>query len=267
MHIYLITNLINDKKYIGQTIRKPKYRWAEHITNTLNPVMTVSYAMSKYGVENFIFEVIDECSSHDELNEAESYWIDFHNTFNGHGYNMTSGGNLNTIVSEQTKIKLSKKTSGKNNGMYGKAHTDETKKKISDKNKGRVHSCETRKKLSDRMIGNKHHMYGKHHSEETKRKISESQKGEKGNFYGRTHTDETKNKMSMSNRMKGKTGIQHNCSKVVIQINKITNEELTCWFSISDVHRELGIDQSSISRVCRGKQTLAGGFIWEYVNY
>jgi endogenous inhibitor of DNA gyrase (YacG/DUF329 family) len=106
---------------------------------------------------------------------------------------------------------------GENNFMYGKHHSEESKKKMSDVKKGKHPSEETRKKLSDAQKG-KHHSeetnkkisdankgknnpnYRKHHSEKTKKKISESNKGERNPFYGKHHTEETKKKLSDANK-------------------------------------------------------------------
>lgn len=153
MHIYLIINQINDKKYVGQTIQKPQDRWKSHIHKTFNPNMAINHAMKKYGIENFKFEVIDECLTRDELNEAESKWIEYYDTFLGVGYNCTSGGE-GYVVSEESKKKMSECSLGDKNHFYGKTHTEETKIKISETNKGhkrcvgRKYSKETLKKMS-----------------------------------------------------------------------------------------------------------------------
>lgn len=98
--IYKITNLINQKVYIGQSVDIEK-RWKTHKTHSLDyygeDFNCVFYkAIRKYGLENFSFEVIEECSK-EELDEKEKYWIKFYNSFLGfencNGYNMTLGGN------------------------------------------------------------------------------------------------------------------------------------------------------------------------------
>jgi len=71
---------------------------------------------------------------------------------------------------------------GKKNHMYGKTHSEETKRKISEAAQNM--SDETRRKLSEAKKGENHPMYGKTHSKETRRKMSEALKG-------KTHTEET----------------------------------------------------------------------------
>lgn len=74
-YIYVITNQINDKQYIGQTVNTIKRRWQEHICSSRQK-STRTYplynAMNKYGIENFTIKQIEECS-YEILNEREQY--------------------------------------------------------------------------------------------------------------------------------------------------------------------------------------------------
>jgi hypothetical protein len=93
-HIYKITNIINNKKYVGKTEHPPTKRWKEHLGVARNhPIMAISHAIHKYGPENFKFEVIEECLSED-VNKKETYWIGKLDTFEN-GYNSTLGGDGN----------------------------------------------------------------------------------------------------------------------------------------------------------------------------
>lgn len=92
--IYKIENLINGKVYIGKSIDIDN-RIRNHKSESFNPISNsydtaIHRAIRKYGVDNFSFEVIEECNR-DDLNEKEQYWIDYYNTFK-QGYNMTLGG-------------------------------------------------------------------------------------------------------------------------------------------------------------------------------
>lgn len=93
-YIYKITNQINNKCYIGQTTRNVEIRWNEHIrkANTLkqNETYAIHYALAKYGIQNFTFKIIDQCPN-ELLDEKETYWIKFYNSFYD-GYNLTKGG-------------------------------------------------------------------------------------------------------------------------------------------------------------------------------
>ena len=102
MVIYLITNRINGKKYVGQTVRMLKDRMYQH----LNGDLYIDLAIKKYGIENFTVEILDECKTLDELNEREQYRIAELGTLHPNGYNMTTGGS-NAIPTEAVRQKLS----------------------------------------------------------------------------------------------------------------------------------------------------------------
>ena len=93
-YIYKITNKINNKCYIGQTIHNINSRFKEHINaskhNTGCPL--IGKAIAKYGEDNFEIELIEEIDS-ELLDEREMYWIEFYNSNNlDYGYNLTQGG-------------------------------------------------------------------------------------------------------------------------------------------------------------------------------
>ena len=87
MLIYKITNTINNKCYIGQTIKSAEDRWKEdqsHAFGThINDINKTLYqAIRKYGLENFTFEVLqDNIETFEQLDKAEIYWIDYYNSF------------------------------------------------------------------------------------------------------------------------------------------------------------------------------------------
>lgn len=91
--IYKITNNVNDKCYIGQS-RDIKKRWTSHKNVAFNQNCheynyPLYQAIRKYGLENFSFEILEECSIK-ELNEKEMFWINKCNSSNSdYGYNQT----------------------------------------------------------------------------------------------------------------------------------------------------------------------------------
>lgn len=92
-YIYCITNLINNKKYIGKTIYSIDKRWRQHINDSkkntceLRPLYK---AMNKYGIDNFTIKELEQCDDQ-LLSIKEQYWIDKYNTYQN-GYNATLGG-------------------------------------------------------------------------------------------------------------------------------------------------------------------------------
>ena len=88
--IYKITNTINNKIYIGQSVHIKK-RWSEHKSYYTDSQTPLYKAMQKYGVEYFDFEIIEECSIA-ELDEKEQYYIQEFNSLVPNGYNIQLGG-------------------------------------------------------------------------------------------------------------------------------------------------------------------------------
>ena len=85
--IYKVTNKINGKVYIGQSVDIGR-RWRQHMT--AKDDIYFHKAIQKYGVENFEWEVIEQCKKKD-LDAREAYWIEYYDSFNK-GYNCTKGG-------------------------------------------------------------------------------------------------------------------------------------------------------------------------------
>lgn len=158
--IYRITNEITSKVYVGQT-RNFTLRKAKHLCFARGKKNHPLYnAMRKYGLENFTFEVIEECTD-DIVNEREMHWISYYNSCSPKkGYNLTEGGE----------------------GTTGYSFTDEAKEKIRQKALQRPPiSVHTRQKLSDALkhrhrVGMAHRpdWTGKHHSEISKKKIGKA---------------------------------------------------------------------------------------------
>lgn len=88
--IYKITNLTSGKSYIGQSNNIPE-RWKKHrYASNLHSRYELYQDFAKYGLDNFDFSILCECSS-EELDEKEIYWIAFYDTYYN-GYNQTKGG-------------------------------------------------------------------------------------------------------------------------------------------------------------------------------
>lgn len=125
MYIYKISNVINNKMYIGQSKYNIDKRFKRHVDDAMKFRINthLAKAIRKYGKENFIIELIDSCETQDELNKKEHYWIHYYNTLIN-GYNETDsiercGGNTyaGRTIEEMniTKNKLSESKSGAKN--------------------------------------------------------------------------------------------------------------------------------------------------------
>lgn len=233
--IYKIENLINGKVYIGQS-NDIKSRWNDHKRIAKDKSKhgynyPLYRAIRKYGIENFKFEIIEECSE-EKLNEREIYYIGYYKSYiyfeNSNGYNQTLGG-------EGTR---GFGLNGDKNPMYGKHHSEITKQKISEARK-------------EKYSGENHPMYGKHHTEITKQKMKDSWNyerkrhysdmlcGENNPMYGKHHTDDSKNKLSIKfsygNNPRAKKVICENkifsCIKECAEYYGVSRKTMSSWLN------------------------------------
>jgi len=135
--IYLITNTVNGKKYVGQSVGI-KRRFARHKRAARTKHKRESFylhnAIAKHGVENFKFEVLLYADDADFLNLMEQKIIAGYATLSPSGYNLDTGGGVNKSFSEETKIKLL----GRKAWNKGVPATEEQKRKQSAAMMGKV---------------------------------------------------------------------------------------------------------------------------------
>lgn len=154
--IYKVTNKINGKVYIGQSVDIGR-RWRQHMT--AEDDIYFHKAIQKYGVENFEWEVIEKCKK-SELDERESYWIEYYDSFNK-GYNCTrGGGGCSGEANSNWKGGISL------DPEYSKKHYEANKEKISEKAK--EYYKENKEKINERMKE-----YNKQHYKDDKERKKE----------------------------------------------------------------------------------------------
>ena len=237
MVIYKITNKINGKSYIGQTIRTIKERWNEHCKST-SDCSAIANAIRKQGKENFIVNIIFTAYSIEELNKAESELISSFNTMSPNGYNLSTGG-MNFIRSEETKKKMSQHQIGEGNHRFG------TKA-----------SVETRIKKSKAVSGDKNPFFGRTHKEDTRKILSDINKNRTVQpRLGMKHSKKSRQKMSMSH--KGHMPV--NCMAVRC------NETGLVYQSVSQAAKSLSIDNSDICKHLKGKRKSCKGYTFSRV--
>lgn len=172
MVIYKITNSINSKVYVGQTVQSLEKRWTHHRWRSGTKNHPLYAAIRKHGLDSFQISVIEELPTGtpiEFLNAREIYWIAFYQSLSPTGYNLTSGGDGKFFLAEEVKAKIS-------NTKMGHSVSQKARDKISlsltgriGPNKGRSFSEEWRAKIGAVQLGKKV-------SEETKTKMSEAQK-------------------------------------------------------------------------------------------
>lgn len=262
-YIYIHTNKVNGKKYIGQTSLSPNQRWKGG--NGYKKCPLFYRAIKKYGWDNFEHSVrrVPTCL----LDSMERNLISLYKANDKlYGYNLEDGGCSNKHLSEETKKKLSESRKGINNPRYGKEWT------------------ESQRRARSLMRGENHPFYGKHFSEEHRRKLSESKKGRK-------LTEEHKKKLSVScsryrpteetRKKTSATLMGHEVSKdsrvkisqklggrnfyAMTQDGKIIKEftllsEARDWLSTMDII----VTKSAIWGYLQKKKGDGSGYIWKY---
>lgn len=156
MRIYIITNLVNGKRYVGMTSKSLDIRWGNHKADARrNKPYRLHKAIRRYGEENFRMDLLEECNvnSLEELGLIESAYIEKLKP----EYNMSLGGEGNRGIS----------MAGSKNGMFGKTHSEESRAKMSANRKGKG----ARPGELNPRFGKPGTFAGCQHSEETKEKM------------------------------------------------------------------------------------------------
>lgn len=110
--VYILTNMITGKRYVGQTIQSVQYRFRQHCSDKRSG-KHLHNSISFYGEENFKIEQLVTCFDQDSLNFYETYFIEYFNTLNPNGYNLCKGGFNKGSISEQTRLKQRQAKLGK----------------------------------------------------------------------------------------------------------------------------------------------------------
>jgi group I intron endonuclease len=236
-YIYLVTNKINGKRYVGQTQQMDiETRWRAH--RSMSPTSIGKYLLSaykKYGIPNFKFQIICICFNED-CDRYEEEYIKKFNTIGATGYNILCRGN-SVPISEETRQLISK---GVKESM-----TDERRKAISDRNKGRIITDEQRK-----LISRTHTEMWQNMTQEKKDNIIQTRKANP----------------NYQNAIKALLKGSEACKKRVGKYD--TNNNLLQTFeSVSHAARETNIKRTTISSVCLQKPSYktAGGFVWKFI--
>jgi group I intron endonuclease len=203
--IYLIINTENKKQYVGVTKFSIEERFSQHTKRGF----ILTEAIQKYGQEKFSIEMIEEVESPERAYDLEQFYIKYYNTKAPNGYNLTDGGDgiFGWEATDEYRKECSERVKQlhkeKKVGMYGKKHSEETKKKMSEASKGKPkpwlngRTCKEETKEKLRKINK-----GKIISEKTRKKISENHhdvSGKNNPMYGKKHSPETIEKMKQKN--------------------------------------------------------------------
>jgi group I intron endonuclease len=211
--VYIHTNKFNNKAYIGITSKLPEKRWGNN-GNQYDKRQQKAFAgaIKKYGWDNFEHIIWAENLLEEEAKHMEKLLIALYKTNcckyknPSYGYNMTDGGD----------------------GVSGRPHTDETKRKL---------------------------------SEQAKQRCSEPSRC---SFWGKKHTNETKEKMRKNHTdCSGQNNPHYGTGKPVVQLD-FNGDYISEYISFVEASKQTGICASAIYSCCKGTTLSIGGFMWKY---
>lgn len=229
-YVYLVTNNVTGKCYVGQTVKTVAQRWGEHVKHAAKSKVPSGKSIAKHGKDAFTVREIDTAVSREDLDNKETRWIAFYDTVVPKGYNLSVGGKGRSgmPLTPEHKARISAALKGRERspehcaslstankggtrtpehkarisaGLRGHTHTTEARAKISFANKGKLYTPEVKARISATLTGrtltpehrDKIIAGMKTHSPEAKTKMSASHRG-------KHHTPETKAKISASNK-------------------------------------------------------------------
>lgn len=226
--IYKITNLVNGKIYIGQSIDIQRRFW-EHRCISHESNAHLKNALRKYGKENFKYEVLEECSE-EQLDEKERYYI---STLNPE-YNVTNGGQDSLRrYPEEIRQKISAKSKEQWAKMSNEEKAERIKNNLTGPQKGHTVSEKTRAKLREINTG-------KTQSIETIEKRKETIRNKKQSGYVQTNAG-------------------HRKKIICLETGEI-------FESVKQASEKLNTPRANISRVLKGKQKTIKGYKFEYLE-
>lgn len=284
MGIYKIENIQNNKCYIGQSINIEN-RWKKHLL--ANDDFTIHKALRKYGKENFIFSILEECNQ-DELNEKEIYWIEYYDSLIPNGYNMVPGGFNGSGYLQKKPVEQytldgiylrqfeSAATASRETGVEYTAICACCREKIRSTGGYQWKYVDTNKKITpiirrsdfqvlqiNILTGDIVNCFDSLAEAERATSISKvticnvcNGKGKTaGGFYWKylNNDENIKNKKKTSNSWEKPVNCYDKQGKFLKQ-----------YKSITEAYNDTGINKGNIGEVCKGRRKTAGGFRWEY---
>jgi group I intron endonuclease len=211
--------------------------------------MAIARAIRKHGWNSFTWKVIEICPTQEQLDSAECYWIERHNSISPHGYNVALGGRGRGSVSDETRRKIG-------DASRGRVTSDDTKEKLSALMKLRVRSVETARKIGQANLG-------RTASEATKERQSLAIKALAGSHMV-AWTDERREKLAASKR--GKKVSQETREKLSkIHSGESSPSAKLNWEQVVEIRR-MCADKSMSQRVAAKLFGVSQSVIWNIVN-
>lgn len=265
MRVYIITNLINGKQYVGQTRRTVAKRFKGHARSAASGRKSIIHqAIAKHGIENFTVRELATATSQDELDMLEKQFIEQYNTLTPNGYNLKTGGQhggsqysqesrdkmaaakIGTTASDTTRELMSQVHSERWSSQDLRDKKSKTSKKVWQDPDYRAKISKARAEYwSDPTNRERMAAQAKEFTtEEQKQKIGEAVKEAQ-------QRPEVKEKMRRFYKSRQKPVIDNNG---------------VCYDGIKEAAKILGIKGSSIVKALKGEYKSAGGRTWKYAD-
>lgn len=274
MIIYKITNILNNKAYIGQTMRNLKTRRAEHLRTALNSPWIkhptpLHKDIKEFGSASFEWEILEVCTSCDHMNERERFYIKLLNTMTPNGYNQTIGGAVDESMSEGVRNKIADAMIKQHQNPEYRARVYPKLKGKIPPNKGIPMSEEQKAKVgaaraaTHKVPGYINPNLGQRRTEEQKERIKEGQQGKmaSGEKWYKAHanqyTDEVRAKMSAKKKGKKPANTK--------QVQCIETGEV--FNGLTEASTKMQLNRQSIYLQIKGKLKQVGGkYTFRYLS-
>lgn len=244
--VYLVTNLVNGKKYVGVTRFSIEKRWREHL-NRRHLRTRLLQAITKYGSQNFAIEPVASCLSIDAACEVERTVIQHLKP----EYNQTNGGEFTCgkrVSREVVERIIAKNTGLKRTPEMNKANSEQAKARYASnpEYKAKIHAslekaracCNEEKRIAAARLANT----GKKRTDQERAHL-------RAVHLGMRHTQEVLDRIAAAKRKP-------------IQCSTLYNER---FVSCEDAAEKLGISTSSIYKVCSGARESVQGLCFSYI--
>ena len=255
--IYKVTHLVTLRTYIGQTKNGLEHRRYQHLRDSREQIGSglLHAAIREFGIDQFSWEILEECRDREHLNERERFYIKLLNTLHPNGYNRDSGGKAGKEFSEQTIEKLRNLNTAEKNPMFGKPAWN---RGVPASEETRIKQSQARIALAD-MPGFVHPTLGQ---KRTPEQIEKSSKGPRmrGAEWHESHknqfTDEVRKVMSEKAKAR-----KPNISKPVVCL-----DTGVVYASAREASRQLNLSYQKISQCCLGNRLTHGKLKWAFVK-
>lgn len=260
--IYCFTNLINNKRYIGQSIdvqeRISQHKYRYKVKNDSGYRSAFHSALRKYGWENFSFSIIEECTI-EELDNKEKYWIQKYNTMSPYGYNLTVGGQKNKADYTRKICPICGKAKSRGAKICKECSGNHTKPLLTSSNfsiKNIDDVLSTSWEAAAKKMGYKS---GNSLKKRFKAFGIPVQKEKLFQYY-EEQTGKQHPKQCQINQPKIKKEVSKKCA-----VYDLSGHLLQTFSSTREASRQMNLHSGHISECCNGKRAKYKNLIWKYI--